>query len=185
MTRSRKSRAKKQVFVELDGEVWCSVPDAEGYEASNLGRVRSWRSHGYLRQVPKLRKPVLNKRENRFYIGFIGADGKMNMWPVHRWVLQAFVGIRPNGYEARHLDGNQLNDRLDNLMWGTQAENVEDKYKHGTVLYGTRNHQCKLSTEQVIAIRSSVERGCELAEKHGVAQSTISRIRNGIRRTHG
>ncbi len=50
---------------------------------------------------------------------------------VHRLVLEAFVGPCPPGMQCRHLDGNPANNRLENLAWGTHAENAADKIRHG------------------------------------------------------
>jgi hypothetical protein len=33
---------------------------------------------------------------------------------------------------CRHLDGNPINNRLENLRWGTHKENKADAIKHGT-----------------------------------------------------
>lgn len=46
-------------------------------------------------------------------------------------VLRAFVGEPPAGHECRHLDGDRQNNALDNLAWGTRAENVADTIRHG------------------------------------------------------
>jgi hypothetical protein len=50
---------------------------------------------------------------------------------LHRLVLEAFIGPRPQGMVCRHLDGNKLNNRLSNLLWGTPAENAADRVLHG------------------------------------------------------
>jgi hypothetical protein len=36
---------------------------------------------------------------------------------VDELVLEAFVGPAPEGHIPFHIDGNTLNDRLDNLRW--------------------------------------------------------------------
>lgn len=52
---------------------------------------------------------------------------------VHDLVAQAFLGDRPSpGHEVRHLDGDPLNNSVDNLAWGTRAENMRDAVRHGT-----------------------------------------------------
>lgn len=51
-----------------------------------------------------------------------------NRWDttVHRLVLSAFVGPRPRGQVARHLNGIRHDNRLLNLAWGTSGENRAD-----------------------------------------------------------
>lgn len=47
------------------------------------------------------------------------------MAAVHILVAEAFLGPRPGGMEeCRHLDGDKLNNRADNLRWGTRPGNA-------------------------------------------------------------
>lgn len=59
------------------------------------------------------------------------ALGKARTFLAHVWVLEAFVGPRPPGALGRHLDDDQTNNRLENLAWGTPAENVADAFTNG------------------------------------------------------
>jgi hypothetical protein len=102
---------------------------------------------------------------------------------VHRLVLEAFVSPCPPGMECRHLDGNPSNPRLDNLKWGTRAENVADTAKHGTRAAGERHGGAKLTTSETVAIRAfryqeTVE---ATAARFGVSKQQISRIQRGER----
>jgi len=49
--------------------------------------------------------------------------------PLHRLVLESFTGPKSN-MVVRHRDGNPLNNKLDNLEWGTHQENMEDVAQH-------------------------------------------------------
>lgn len=110
-------------------------------------------------------------------------DGKGTMVNVHRIVLAAFVGPCPDGLEVRHLDGNRENNRLDNLAYGTHAENYADRIRHGTDNSGERNGKAKLTDADVRAARDMRLRdGMSLAEIGrilGVDARTISRAVNG------
>lgn len=164
-------------------EEWRPIPSAEGYEASNLGRIRSWRgSNGTKRFLPRLRKPVPDPKSGRLSVGYYNAQKKFVMRKVYHLVLEAFVGPKPKGLEARHHDGDVKNNALDNLSWSTHVENEADKIAHGTSQHGERNHQCKLTDAQVAEIRQSTELCRVLAERYGVREPQISRIRNGVRR---
>jgi hypothetical protein len=44
-----------------------------------------------------------------------------------------------NGLSVLHKNGTHDDDRLDNLYWGTQKQNMEDAVRHGTHV-GTRDH---------------------------------------------
>lgn len=60
---------------------------------------------------------------------------------VHQVVAEAFHGPRPAGMETRHRDGDVLNNRSDNLVYGTHGDNMDDAVRHGTH-HQTRKTQC-------------------------------------------
>lgn len=43
---------------------------------------------------------------------------------VHHAVLEAWVGPRPEGMECDHINGDSLDNRLENLEWVTHQENM-------------------------------------------------------------
>lgn len=155
-------------------EVWRDIPGYEGrYQASNLGRIRSV-DHYVTRFFPgKILKPRIRK-EGYWTVPISGAGPKN----VHRLVALAFHGEPAEpGLQVRHLDGDRLNARADNLAWGTQSENEMDKYryngKHG-----------KLRPEDVKEIRRRVndqgERVQDVAKDYGVNVETIRQAAKGV-----
>lgn len=103
---------------------------------------------------------------------------------VHRLICKAFHGT-PNTptLQVRHLDGNPGNNTPENLRWGTQVENWQDRQAHGHGLIGEMHHQAKFSNEERKSIRWAVSMGL-CSQRHaarllGVAQSTISAICRG------
>jgi DNA-directed RNA polymerase specialized sigma24 family protein len=99
---------------------------------------------------------------------------------VHRLVLEAFVGRRPEGMVCCHNDGDPTNNRLDNLRWGTYRENEHDKLRHGTWLVGSQIN-AKLTEEEVQEIRKLKVEGMtftELAHRFGVSSPNIHAIVN-------
>lgn len=165
-------------------EIWRPIPTLPiGYEASNLGRVRSWRRSGrhleWKRKTPLIRKPVPNVKTGYLTMNF-NVGGKAVCRYVHHLILDAFKKSR-TGPEGRHLNGNYYDNRPSNLRWGTRKENISDQERHGNILRGERNGGAKLTNEIAAAIRSSRVRGDWLAIRYGVSQATISRIRHGRR----
>lgn len=59
---------------------------------------------------------------------------------IHSLVMETFVGPRPEGMQVRHLNGNPLDNRLENLQYGTAAENQHDKFAHGTMYQLKKTH---------------------------------------------
>lgn len=114
---------------DLDCEVWKPIPIAEGYEASSLGRIRSvTRTISDGRTFTgRILKPWI-AGEGYLYVD-LGKSLKMG---VNRAVAMAFHGMPEDGMEAAHLDGIKANNRQDNLVWATHAENEQHKRLHGT-----------------------------------------------------
>lgn len=72
-------------------------------------------------------------------------DGRTDR-TVHSLVLEAFTGPCPEGMEARHLDDNPTNNRLENLVWGTRSENSQDAIRNDRHFYAGLTH-CKRGHE--------------------------------------
>ena len=116
-------------------EEWRSVPGYEGrYEVSNLGEVRSY-------ATGRLRVVVAPVAKNGYRYAFLTQDGKRVGRTVHQLVCLAFHGPRPDGMQVRHLDGNKLNNHLDNLLYGTPSENSYDTVRQGAH-YEARRSAC-------------------------------------------
>jgi hypothetical protein len=177
-------------------EEWRTVNGFLGYEVSNLGRVRSWRTGGgrgvRLRERCTVLKPT--RLPNGYYqVRFpVGKKSSGRKYPrtiyrcfyLHRLVLEHFFGPCPGGMEACHASGDKSDNSVSNLRWDTPAGNARDKYRHGTVLFGERNPSMKLTDEQVremIALRPTTPIA-DLAERYGVTQQTVSRICKGVKR---
>lgn len=169
-------------------ERWRDIPTLPaGYQASNLGRVRSWRRPGRarvrFRKTPIIRKPVPNCRTGYLTMTFTVQGVLVNRY-VHQLVLEAFKGLRPaHDSEGRHRNGDFRDNRIRNLKWGTRIDNVQDQIAHGNVLRGARNGNARLTKAQAREVKNSTEPGSVLAVRYGVSQATISRIRHGKRYT--
>lgn len=169
-------------------EAWRPVLGFEGhYEVSNFGNVRSL-SRSITRRDGRKRtyfaQSMLAKVRDGYYLLFLRKQAVSYSRLVHRLVLEAFVGPCPPGMECRHLNGNRLDNRLENLRWGTPEENRADQLLHGTRRRGESNAQAKLSDAEVDKIRAARAKFSTrvLGAMYGVSSSTISRIQTGKRR---
>lgn len=100
---------------------------------------------------------------------------------VHRLVCMAFHGMPPVAtMEVRHLNGNPMDNRPQNLCWGTPQENWQDKRTHGRATVGEKHPAAKFTDEERGHIRWAVERGLcsqrQAARALGVAPSSIQGI---------
>lgn len=135
-------------------EIWKVVDKFPAYEISSWGRVRRVISAKGA-TVGMVLKYRLNSHGRVQYR--LQQNGKYSEQQAHRLVLEAFVGPCPNGYECRHLDGNPLNNDVENLAWGTRSENMLDKRRHGTSKNGGPPQ--KFSDEEVLEIKKDKSSG--------------------------
>lgn len=98
---------------------------------------------------------------------------------VHRLVADAFIDNPNMKPVVNHINGIKHDNRVENLEWCTQYEN--DLHAKITGLLnppkGENHPLSKLTNEDVIHIRESKQKGCELAKKFNVPRSTITKIR--------
>lgn len=102
-------------------------------------------------------------------------------WYAHRVVWEAAHGPIPEGMQIDHLDCDAGNNALSNLDLVTPAENRARQAQRNLRLYGCRSTYCKLTPEQVLAIRESAQTiSSEVwAKRLGIAPRTVRQIRAG------
>lgn len=131
--------AEKQPIISTPEE-WRPVPGFEGYEVSDLGRVRSvdrivTTRTGIRRYQGQMLAPTASRE------GYLKVNlGRVKTAWVHRLVLAAFVGPCPEGQECCHNDGDPTHNKLSNLRWASHAENMLDRVRHGTHNHTAKTH---------------------------------------------
>lgn len=169
----------------MEVEHWKPIPGYHGYEVSDLGRVRSYRVKGNggpnrLRTEPRLLKPTINGKGYPIVGPF--RDGVSHVENVHKLVLLAFVGPRPDGLETLHGDGNKLNTRLDNLCYGTHRANTADNWRLGVYLAGARHPRAKLTqgdVNRIRELRANGESHRKIASQLHISHAQVGRIVRG------
>jgi len=162
---------------EMDGEIWKPVVNYEGfYEISNFGRLKrigrsTGATNGYIVKGTtkyKYHQVALSKNNKPEYHIF-----------VHRLVAQAFIPNPENKPEVNHIDGNKLNNRVENLEWVTRSENAKHAGKNGLLKHGENHHMAKLTEDQVVEIYKSSHKKADrfrLAHEYGISHHTVRNI---------
>ena len=100
---------------------------------------------------------------------------------AHRVSYELYRGEIPKGMEVCHSCDMPSCVNPNHLFVGTHADNMDDmatkKRSPPTAHIGEINGMAKLTDADIITIRNSTETQVTLAEKHGVHQGTISRIK--------
>jgi len=172
--------AEQLVFV-FD-EIWKPIERREGYEVSNLGRVRSLSRKIWVEskhQAPHWRTwqgRILRPQASPQ--GYLHVHlGTADQHQIADLVLEAFVGPKPKGMVAAHDNGKNQDNRASNLFYKTPYENQEDRIRHGTSNRGEGSPYAKLTEAKVKAIRASHEPRAVLAKRYGVSVMTITQVR--------
>lgn len=163
-------------------EIWKNIPGYDFYEASNLGRIRSWRQwggnnrqHNLKASKPRLMTPCPNG-EGYMCIS-VRKNKKNESIRIHKLIMLAFYGPSPNPkIHICHTDGDKKNNLLENLRYDTATNNCRDRLRH-------RQKQRFLSVEEVIEIKKLLPymNNAQLSRKFDYSTSGISYIRHGKR----
>jgi hypothetical protein len=111
--------------ISTEGEVWDTVND---------------------RELKQTKVSIRKGQSPKYFRVSLAADGVRKSQYVHILMLETFVGQRPAGAESRHLNDDGFDNRLENLVWGTQSENNKDRVANGIHHYA-RRVECKFGHE--------------------------------------
>lgn len=180
-------------------EVWKDIKGYEGiYQVSNLGNLKSLTRIIYDKNgVNKTIKGKPLKASTTLYgyktVVFRNGKNKEN-FRVHRLVAKAFIKNEKDKPYVNHLDGDKTNNKVTNLEWCTNSENMKHAFKTGLkrpsnpnkngLTQGSKHHNSKLTECDVIFIRKNSRhsggtmKNIELAEMFKVTKVTIGYVVN-------
>jgi hypothetical protein len=171
----------------MEKEIWKSVVGFENlYEISNLGNVKTLIKKGYYQE--KIKKQGID-----IFTGYKTVQLYKSSKPftirIHSLVVQAFLNFKTNRqFVCNHIDGDKTNNKLENLEIVTQKENVNKNLLLKPINYSRSDfhYKTKLKKEDLIKINQMfIEKKSskEISELFNVKRGTISRIRNGSKRS--
>lgn len=103
-------------------ETWKPLKNFPSYNVSSEGRIMNIKTQRILIPVedPQGRCTVCLRKNNRQYTV-----------KVHKVIAETFLGEYP-GLDVRHKNGDQSDNRVDNLKWCTRSETISSAYSRGT-----------------------------------------------------
>lgn len=113
-------------------EIWKDIFGYEGlYQISSFGRVKSL-SRITPRNI-KLKEKILNLYidKNGYCTNTLSKSGLSKTKKIHRLVAESFISNPLNLPQVNHIDGNKINNYIDNLEWVNNSGNQIHAYKNG------------------------------------------------------
>jgi hypothetical protein len=153
-----------------------------GYMVSNKGRVWSEKSQQFLKVKPM---------DNYGHLGVCLYEGGRCFYEyIHRLVAKAFIP-NPNKHPiVRHIEDDPSQNSVEELLWGTQKDNMHDAIRNGRN-YELTNEDRAIGmakcSRPVIAIHSETGKETsfrsqgEASEKLKIPQPNISKVILGQR----
>ena len=162
-------------------EIWKDIPNYNGYQVSNFGRVRTNDkiTHTEKHGVRHWKNRILKFKGETFKTGYrvdLWKKGKPKTFLVARLVAFTFYNqnIENHNLTVNHIDGNRFNNKLSNLELITLKENIQHAFRTGL------QNQTKVKIEDkitgTIIYPSSLSEGSKLIKQNvGYLSSNIKR----------
>lgn len=171
-------------------EKWKDIADHPGYQVSDKGNARSFHNnrHGITDKSHLLKTDYNSSGYERVCLG---SDYRTF---VHKLVASAFVPNPNNHPVVRHRDDDRKNNTSENLIWGTQADNIQDCIAHGRFHSNIEiAKKAALEKQRKKIIASPVDGGksimydsiTEAGEDLGLNPGNISNVLSGRQRKTG
>ena len=166
-------------------EIWKDIPDYEGYQVSNLGRVRT---HNKISSSKLYKERHWKDRILRFkgqdkpsvyktgYRVSLWKNGKPHTLLVARLVGFTFNNEDINNHNLTidHLDGNRLNNKLENLELVSLGENIRRAFKNGLMPYKKVRLTNKETGEEII-LDNMTKASTYINKNHGYISGKIKK----------
>lgn len=102
-------------------ELWKPIKGYESkYQVSTLGRIRNIRL-----------SKILSGGTDRYKSVTLYRHSIQKTFPIHKIVVESFIGKRKQNEEVNHIDGNKWNNAVSNLEYTTRQKNIIHAYKNG------------------------------------------------------
>lgn len=157
-------------------ENWKIIEECSYYLISNMGNIKKLKNLNNM-------KPYDREGYDRIDL-YDSRNKKYLKRSVHRLVAEAFIPNPLNKPQVNHIDGDKKNNRVENLEWCTQSENMKHAFKTGlsVSLKGEDAFNSKMTDDKVLLLREMYGSGefllRELAEEFNIGIASVWNIVN-------
>lgn len=167
-------------------EVWLPIKGYEGfYEISSIGRVKSLARIDCMGQKRKERFKKPSNDKDGYHSVSLSKDRVNRTFREHQLVAINFIENPLNKPCVNHINGIKTDNRVENLEWCTNKENIEHAIATGLRDgKGVLNYGCVLTEKEVLEIYGSEGTNKEVSKKYNVGELAVNRIRIGYTWAH-
>lgn len=157
------------------------------YLISSYGRCKTTNFRPGYGRIPESSECILKIENPDYHQGYalvsLSKNGKKKKFRIHRLVAEAFIP-NPNNYPCvNHIDGNKLNNNVNNLEWCTEKQNMEHAAKFNLVNRGKRQYVKQLTLDgKLIKIHKSIR---EASRETNICRDSITKCLKGKQKQCG
>lgn len=186
-------------MLEEKGEIWKDIPRYPGYQASNLGRIRTFnkvtftKRHGerhWQNRILKFKPSISTKKIKKGpgYRVSLWKNGKSKDFLVARLIATTFLeDFIETEMTVNHKNGDRLDNRVENLEWLSRSENIRYGFENGqykqyrTILYN-ENEKIEFRSQSLASsflgrkngyIRNCLKSNRKIVSKNGIEYKAI------------
>lgn len=166
--------------------IWKDIVGYEGiYEVSSCGQVRSHKNktthserHGTRQWKQRILKQKVSK-DNTCRVSLY-KNKKERTWLVHRLVAKAFIPKVGGKEYINHLDGNRLNNSIENLEWCNHTENNNHAFDSGLIKTAEKVILLNKDTHEPLYFRSKAKASEYLGKNDGYISGVLIKGRREV-----
>ena len=163
-------------------EIWKDIKNFKGYQVSNKGRIRTFNkvTYTYKHGERHWRNKILHYKGNTYKTGYrvdLWKEGKPYTLLVARLVAFTFYNEDINNHKLTvdHIDGDRLNNNLENLELVSLKENIQRGFENGLYKNQKKIKLINKNNNKSETYRSMTQASESIKKSHGYLSSKIKK----------
>jgi len=151
----------------MENIIWKEIENYPNYYISNTGLLKKIYKNG----VHLIKSSYVHR--NKYKRVNMSNNEGVKYFSLHRLVALAFIENPLNKEDVNHIDGNKLNNNVNNLEWVTRKENIAHSWQ-----IGLQQNMLDAHRKIVVNLENGVfyDSCTEAAKCYGISQSNLSHM---------